>query len=83
MIQATKDIWEAVGSLFTKLEDIEHQVKDQELEMETQRLELLRTTDINNELALSIKTTRTSIELLRDEIEELQQIIEVLIKGKR
>ena len=48
--------------------------------MEAQRPELIRVTNTEDQLITSIKTIQTSIELMRDEVEELHQLIIMLFK---
>jgi hypothetical protein len=48
--------------------------------MEAQRPELIKITNTEDQLITSIKAIKTSIELMRDEVEELHQLIIELLK---
>ena len=48
--------------------------------MEAQRPELIKITNTEDQLITSIKAIKTSIELMRDEVEELHQLIIILFK---
>ena len=48
--------------------------------MEAQRPELIKITNTEDQLITSIKAIKTSIELIRDKVEELHQLIIILFK---
>lgn len=81
MFKSYKDIEETVGKLFNQLQEIEQQIKEQEDGMEKARSELSGMTEVNKELINAMRVTRTTVELLRDEIEEIHQVMMELFKG--
>ncbi|MCE2731570.1 MAG: hypothetical protein LW599_05755 [Rickettsiaceae bacterium] len=59
---------------------MEKQVRKQEQEIENY-IKKNRSIDVNELVAAHLKSTKTSIELLREEIDELQQLITLLFEG--
>ncbi len=59
---------------------MEKQVRKQEQEIENY-IKKNRSIDFNELVAAHLKSTKTSIELLREEIDELQQLITLLFEG--
>jgi len=66
--------------ILSKLEDIKKQVSTQEKEIENYIIKKNSTVDFNELVVAHFKSTKTSIELLREETEELHQLITVLFK---
>jgi uncharacterized phage infection (PIP) family protein YhgE len=84
MDQTTKKIEEVVNNLFIKLKGIEEQVKEQEESITKQKSGLFEMMEANSELIKATRATRTAVELLRDEIDEMHQVMVELFKaGKK
>lgn len=66
--------------ILSKLEDIKKQVRTQEKEIENYIIKKNSTIDFNELVVAHFKSTKTSIELLREETEELHQLITVLFE---
>ena len=80
MDQTAKKIEEMLNNLLLKLQEIEEQIKEQEENLAKQKSGLFEMTEANSELINASKATRTSVELLRDEIDEMHQVITLLFK---
>lgn len=85
MNQVTCEIKESLTLILNKLETIGVKLEQQEEDIkEYIKITQGPTSLESNELLIAgLKSTRTSFELLRDEIEELHQITVVLFKGKQ
>jgi cell fate regulator YaaT (PSP1 superfamily) len=79
MEQKVDKLKDSLVFIFDKLENMEKQVRKQEQEIENY-IKKNRSIDFNELVAAHLKSTKTSIELLREEIEELQQLITLLFK---
>ena len=82
MEQKVDEIKDSLVFILDKLENMEKQVRKQEQEIENY-IKKNRSIDFNELVAAHLKSTKTSIELLREEIEELQQLITLLFEGKK
>ncbi len=68
--------------ILKRLEEIELRLDKQEEEIKAYKLQNPRNLNTHALLATSLKSTRTSFCLLRDEIEEIESLILDIIKGK-
>ena len=82
MEQKVDEIKDSLVFILDKLENMEKQVRKQEQDIENY-IKKNRSIDFNELVAAHLKSTKTSIELLREEIEELQQLITLLFEGKK
>jgi|GEM_PF-1151174 chromosome segregation ATPase len=80
MEQKVDEIKDSLVFILSKLESIEKQARKQEEEIENYAKKN-RAVDVNELVAAHLKSTKTSIELLRQEIEELHQLIILLVKN--
>jgi cell fate regulator YaaT (PSP1 superfamily) len=80
MEQKVDKLKDSLVFILDKLENMEKQVKKQEQEIENY-IKKNRSIDFNELVAAHLKSTKTSIELLREEIDELQQLITLLFEG--
>jgi len=80
MEQKVDEIKDSLVFILSKLEGIEKQVRKQEEEIENY-VKKNHIIDFNKLVAAHLKSTKTSIELLRQEIEELHQLITLLVKN--
>ncbi len=80
MEQKVDEIKDSLVFILDKLENMEKQVRKQEQDIENY-IKKNRSIDFNELVAAHLKSTKTSIELLREEIEELQQLITLLFEG--
>lgn len=79
MEQKVDEIKDSLVFILSKLEGIEKQVRKQEEEIENY-VKKNCNIDFNELVAAHLKSTKTSIELLRQEIEELHQLITALFE---
>ncbi len=82
-VQTIQGLKDAVESLFRSLQVIEHQLTQQELEIELRREELVKMTDTNDQLAVNMRATRTTVALLREEVEEFDMMLMELLKTSK
>ena len=80
MEQKVDKLKDSLVFILDKLENMEKQVRKQEHEIENY-IKKNRSIDFNELVAAHLKSTKTSIELLREEIDELQQLITLLFEG--
>ncbi|MCC8461275.1 MAG: hypothetical protein LN545_04725 [Candidatus Megaira endosymbiont of Carteria cerasiformis] len=80
MEQKVDKLKDSLVFILDKLENMEKQVRKQEHEIENY-IKKNRSIDFNELVAAHLKSTKTSIELLREEIDELQQLITLLFNG--
>ncbi len=80
MEQKVDKLKDSLVFILDKLENMEKQVRKQEQEIENY-IKKNRSIDFNELVAAHLKSTKTSIELLREEIDELQQLITLLFEG--
>jgi cell fate regulator YaaT (PSP1 superfamily) len=79
MEQKVDKLKDSLVFILDKLENMEKQVRKQEQEIENY-IKKNRAVDFNELVAAHLKSTKTSIELLREEIEELHQLITLSFK---
>ena len=79
MEQKVDEIKDSLVFILSKLESIEKQARKQEEEIENYAKKN-RAVDVNELVAAHLKSTKTSIELLREEIDELHQLITLLFE---
>lgn len=65
------------------LRNIEYEVGKQEQDIREHLLNLLNITNNNEQLVVRMKSVRASVELLREEIEELHQVMMTLFKDNK
>ena len=80
MEQKVDEIKDSLVFILSKLESIEKQARKQEEEIENY-VKKNHIIDFNELVTAHLKSTKTSIELLRQEIEELHQLITLLVKN--
>ncbi len=80
MEQKVDKLKDSLVFILDKLENMEKQVRKQEQEIENY-IKKNRSIDFNELVAAHLKSTKTSIELLREEIDEQQQLITLLFEG--
>jgi hypothetical protein len=83
MSQVMEEIRESLTLIFNKLETIESKLVRQEEDIKAYMEQSPPSLDSNELLVAGLKSTRTSFELLRDEIDELHQLMVALFKGER
>jgi len=81
--QETSEISESLNLILNKLEAIDSKLEQQEEDIKAYIEESSSNLDSNELLIAGLKSTRTSFELLRDEIDELHQVTIALFKGER
>jgi hypothetical protein len=82
MSQAIEEIRDALTFILNTLETIDSKLDGQEKDIK-KYIELSSVNLDSNELLISgLKSTRTSFELLRDEIDELHQVTTALFNGR-
>jgi hypothetical protein len=82
MSQAIEEIRDALTFILNTLETIDSKLDGQEKDIK-KYIELSSVNLDSNELLISgLKSTRTSFELLRDEIDELHQVTIALFNGE-
>ena len=82
MSKIIDEIRESLTSIFKKLEAIEFQLERQGENIKVYIKQNNSDLDSNESLIAGLKSTRTSFELLRDEIDELHQLMVALKKVK-
>jgi cell fate regulator YaaT (PSP1 superfamily) len=82
MEQKVHKLQDSIVFTLNKLEDMGKQVRKQEQEIENY-IKKNCTIDFNELVAAHLKSTKTSIELLREEIEELHQLTTLLFEEIR
>ena len=78
MNQRITEVKESLTLILKKLESIESKIERQEADIKTYMEKSFSHLDSNELLEAGLKSTRTSVEVLRDEIDELHQIVMVL-----
>lgn len=84
MNQKVDQLKDSLIFILSKLEDMGKQIRTQEQEIENY-IKKNSTIDFNILVTAHLKSTKTSVELMREEIEELHQLITVLfdeVKGR-
>jgi len=79
--QATEEIRESLNLILNKLQTIDSKLDRQEEDIKAYIERGLVNLDSNELLIAGLKSTRTSFELLRDEIDELHQVTIALFKS--
>lgn len=82
MEQKVDKLKDSLVFILDKLENMEKQVRKQEQEIENY-IKKNRSIDFNELVAAHLKSTKTSIELLLEEIDELHQLITLLFEEIR
>ena len=82
MNRAIGEIRERLTLIFNKLETIESKLVRQEEDIKAYMEQSPVSLDSNELLIAGLKSTKTSFELLRDEIDELHQLMIALFKGE-
>jgi hypothetical protein len=81
MISKDEEIKKLLSQIFDKLQRLEQKIEKQEGDVRI----FLTTRDSNYEpshlLIAQQKATRTSVELLREEIEEIHQVIKIILSN--
>ena len=80
MSQTTEEIRDTLTFILNKLQTIDTKLERQEEDIKAYIAHGLVNLDSNELLIAGLKSTRTSFELLRDEIDELQQVTVALLK---
>ena len=78
-----EEIGESLTLILKKLESLESKIEKQEEDIKAYMEQRPPSLDSNELLVAGLKSTRTSFELLRDEIDELHQLMVALFKGER
>lgn len=81
MNQETSEISESLNLILNKLEAIDSKLEQQEEDIKSYIQQSHAGLDSNELLIAGLKSTRTSFELLRDEIDELHQVTIALFKS--
>jgi len=79
--QATEEIRESLNLILNKLEAIDSKLEQQEEDIKAYIEQSPASLESNDLLIAGLKSTRTSFELLRDEIDELHQVTIALFKS--
>ena len=79
MNQRITEVKESLTLILKKLESIESKIERQEADIKTYMEKRFSHLDSNKLLESGLRSTRTSVGLLRDEIDELQQMVMVLL----
>jgi hypothetical protein len=82
MSGAIEEIKESLTLIVNKLETIESKLVRQEEDIKAYMEQSPVSLDSNELLIAGLKSTKTSFELLRDEIDELHQLMIALFKGE-
>jgi len=77
-----EEIKESLTLILNKLETIESKLEQQEEDIKGYMEQSPASLDSNELLVAGFKSTKTSFELLRDEIDELHQLMIGLFKGE-
>ena len=80
MSGTTEEIRDTLTFILNKLQTIDTKLERQEEDIKAYIAHGLVNLDSNELLIAGLKSTRTSFELLRDEIDELQQVTVALLK---
>ncbi|MEY4333601.1 MAG: hypothetical protein RLZZ196_2344 [Bacteroidota bacterium] len=80
MENRVKEIKELLGHILNKLQRLEQKIEKQEEDIRIFLASRDRSYKPRDLLIAQQKATRTSVELLREEIEELHQVIKVILK---
>ena len=83
MTQATEEIRESLNLILNKLEAIDSKLEQQEEDIKAYIEQSPASLESNDLLIAGLKSTRTSFELLRDEIDELHQLTIALFKREQ
>jgi hypothetical protein len=83
MSGTTEEIRDTLTFILNKLQTIDTKLERQEEDIKAYIERGLVNLDSNELLITGLKSTRTSFELLRDEIDELQQVTVALLKRGR
>jgi len=82
MSQAIEEIRDALTFILNTLETIDSKLDAQEKDIKTYIEQNPLSLDSNELIITGLKSTRTSFELLRDEIDELHQVTVALFRGE-
>jgi hypothetical protein len=82
MSQAIEEIRDALTFILNTLETIDSKLDAQEKDIKTYIEQKPLSLDSNELIITGLKSTRTSFELLRDEIDELHQVTVALFRGE-
>ena len=82
MSRETEEIRKSLTLILNKLNTIESKLEKQEGDIEAYIEQSSASLDSNELLVAGLKSTKTSFELLRDEIDELHQLMIGLFKGE-
>ena len=82
MNQVTSEIRESLNLILNKLRTIDSKLDRQEEDIKAYIGRSLVNLDSNELLIAGLKSTRTSFELLRDEIDDLHELTVALFKGE-
>ena len=82
MSQAMEEIRKSLTLILNKLDTIESKIEKQEENIKAYIEQSPASLDSKKLLIAGLKSTRTSFELLRDEIDELHQVTIELFKGQ-
>lgn len=83
MSGTTEEIRDTLTFILNKLEAIDSKLEQQEEDIKAYIEQRPASLDSNELLIAGLKSTRTSFELLRDEIDELHQVTIALFKGEQ
>ena len=81
MSRTIEEIRAALTHIFKKLEDVEVLLSRQEEDITVYMKQSPTNLDSNELLAAGLRSTRTSFELLRDEVDELYQLTVAIARG--
>ena len=82
MSQAIEEIRDTLTFILNTLETIDSKLDGQEKDIKTYIEQKPLSLDSNELIITGLKSTRTSFELLRDEIDELHQVTVALFRGE-
>ena len=82
MSQAIEEIRDALTFILNTLETIDSKLDAQEKDIKKYIEQNPLSLDSNELIIIGLKSTRTSFELLRDEIDELHQVTVALFRGE-
>jgi hypothetical protein len=82
MSQAIEEIRDTLTFILNTLETIDSKLDAQEKDIKTYIEQKPLSLDSNELIITGLKSTRTSFELLRDEIDELHQVTVALFRGE-
>jgi hypothetical protein len=82
MSQAIEEIRDTLTFILNTLETIDSKLDAQEKDIKTYIEQNPLSLDSNELIIIGLKSTRTSFELLRDEIDELHQVTVALFRGE-